>query len=213
MGCGWTPATPVNMHLLAAVEAVNGGSEMHGFNGVPFWNKELDAGHRLTGIGGSDDHNAKSPLDEPSSVGSPTTVVYASELSTPAILTGIRAGHVFIDLTATRDRMLTMQATANGNTVEMGDLLDAPKGASVNFQLKIADANAGKAMLLEDGKQMSGLSKASGSENGEEFELKWTADGYRHWFRPQVEGPDGKLWLLGNPIYVDWQKPVSPNEK
>ena len=69
------------MHLIAAVEAINGGSEMHGFNGVSFWNKQLNIGYRLAGIGGSDNHNAMSPLEEPSSVGSPTTVVYATELS------------------------------------------------------------------------------------------------------------------------------------
>jgi len=210
MGCGWTPASPVNMHLLAAVEAINGGSEMHGFNGVPFWNKQLDNGYRLTGIGGSDNHNASSPPDEPSSVGSPTTVVYATELSTPALLAAIRAGHVFIDLTASHDRMLTMQATASGRTVNMGDLLDAPKGTAVDFEVSEVGAGEGTVVLLEDGRVMSALSKASASGSGETFHLTWTADGDRHWFRPQVVGPDGKLWLLGNPVYVDWNKLAAP---
>lgn len=204
MGCGWTPATPVNMHLLVAVEAVNGGSEMHGYNGVPFWDKQLNAGYRLAGIGGSDNHNATSPLDEPSSVGSPTTVVYASDLSTPAILAGIRAGHVFIDLTGSRDKALTMRATADSATADMGDLLNAPQGAAVNFQITEANAGQGTVSLIEDGKPVSGLLKDGGT-----CELKWTADGHRHWFRPQVNGPDGKLWLLGNPIYVDWNRPAA----
>jgi hypothetical protein len=212
MGCGWTPASVVNMHLLAAVEAVNGGSEMNGFNGVPFWNKQLDAGHRLTGIGGSDNHNATSPLDEPSSVGSPTTVVYATELSTPAILAGIRAGHVLIDLTASHNRMLTMQASTGGTTARMGDLLDAAKGATVSFDVHEASADQGTVMLLEDGQPMGGLARAGASGDGETFHAVWTADGHRHWFRPQVIGPDGKLWLLGNPVYVDWNKPAAPEK-
>lgn len=54
----------------------------------------------------------------------------------------------------------------------------------------------------EDGREMEGLSGSGGT-----FHLTWTADGHRHWFRPQVSGPDGKLWLLGNPVYVDWGKP------
>jgi hypothetical protein len=29
------------------------------------------------------------------------------------------------------------------------------------------------------------------------------SDGRRHWFRAQVTGSDGKLWLLGNPVYVN----------
>jgi hypothetical protein len=27
----------------------------------------------------------------------------------------------------------------------------------------------------------------------------------RKWlFRAEVAGPDGKLWLIGNPIYINW---------
>ena len=64
MGCGWTPATPVDMHLLTGVEAVNGGDEQHGISELPFWNKELNRGCRLTGIGGSDNHRPMQPLDQ-----------------------------------------------------------------------------------------------------------------------------------------------------
>jgi hypothetical protein len=28
-------------------------------------------------------------------------------------------------------------------------------------------------------------------------------DGQAHWLRADVRGPDGKLWLLGNPIYLN----------
>jgi hypothetical protein len=213
MGCGWTPASPVDLHLLTAVETVNGGSEMHGFNGIPFWNKQLDEGYRLTGIGGSDNHNAMSPPEEPSSIGSPTTVVYATELSTPAILAGIRAGHVFIDLTGSRDRMLTMHASAVGAVAKMGDSLDAPKGTTVDFEVHAAGPDQGKVTLLEDGHEITALTQSRSSDSGETFHLTWTADGYRHWFRPQVNGPDGKLWLLGNPIYIDWGKPQAPSER
>jgi hypothetical protein len=50
MGCGWTPSTPVDLHLVTGVEAVNGGSEQHGLSHLPFWNKELNLGCRLTGV-------------------------------------------------------------------------------------------------------------------------------------------------------------------
>jgi hypothetical protein len=204
MGCGWTPASEVNMHLIAAVEAINGGSELHGLNGMLFWDKQLNSGYRLTGIGGSDNHNALSPPEQPSSVGSPTTVVYATDLSTPAILAGIRAGHVFIDLTGSRDKMLTMQAKDAGRMANMGDSLDAPKGTSVDFEVREISADEGKVALVEDGREIDDLSKSSIAGPGETFRLMWTADGHRHWFRPQVTGPDGKLWVLGNPVYVDW---------
>ena len=209
MGCGWTPASPVDMHLLTSVEAVNGGSETHDESEIPFWNKELNLGYRLAGIGGSDNHDAFTPPNEPSSVGNPTTVVYATDLSTPAVLAGIRAGHVFIDLTGSHNRMLTMDATANGKTAEMGDLLDAPKGTAVTFDLQVTGAEKGSAALLEDGQPLNGLKSAGSTAGAETFRVTWTADGHRHWFRPQVSGPDGKLWLLGNPVYLDWSAPAN----
>jgi hypothetical protein len=204
MGCGWTPKTPVDMRLFNAVEAINGGSELHGMNGVSFWDKELNDGFRLTGIGGSDNHNALSPPDEPSSVGSPTTVVYATDLSTPAILAGIRAGHVFIDATASRDRMLRMTATATDKTANMGDTLEAPKGTPVNIEVREVGVDEGTLSLVEDGHKMDGLASSSDSARRGSSYITWTSDGRRHWFRAQIDGPDRKLWLLGNPIYVNW---------
>ena len=53
MGCGWTPKHPVDMKLITAVEAVNGGSELEGTYGISFWDKQLNGGHRLTGVGSS----------------------------------------------------------------------------------------------------------------------------------------------------------------
>jgi len=45
------------MRLLTGVEVVNGGSEQHGLSDLPFWNRELNEGCRLTGIAGSDNHS------------------------------------------------------------------------------------------------------------------------------------------------------------
>ena len=73
MGCGWTPKSDVDMRLLTAVEAVNGGSVKSGLSDIPFWNKQLNKGCRLTGIGGSDNHRPMQPLDQQGSIGSPTT--------------------------------------------------------------------------------------------------------------------------------------------
>ena len=204
MGCGWTPAHPVDFHLIGGVEAVNGGSERKGLSGIPFWDKELDAGYRLTGIGGSDNHNFTTPADQPSAVGNPTTVVYAGNLSVPAILDGIRAGHAFIDLTASNDRLLELSGSSGGAMAHMGDVLTPAKGAAVNFEIHAVDASSGKAELLEDGRTPLSLTPGSGAP-AQSYHAEWTSDGERHWFRAQVSGPDGKLWLLGNPIYVNWE--------
>jgi hypothetical protein len=194
----------VDMHLLTAIEAVNGGSELHGLSGIPFWDKELNQGCRLTGIGGSDNHRPMDPADHMSSIGMPTTVVYASELSTPAILDGIRAGHVFIDLEGTRDRLLEFTAGAEGAQAQAGDAIQAKNGAQVQLQLHVAHAAGGKIRWIEDGKEMPGGSSEEITSDDQRFSVMWTSDGHRHWFRAEVAGADGKLWLVGNPVYVNW---------
>jgi hypothetical protein len=204
MGCGWAPKSSVDMELLTAVEVVNGGSELNGSYGISFWDKQLNEGHRLTGIGGSDNHNALSDPNRPSAVGNPTTVIYAAELSTPAILTAIRAGHVFVDATASRNRVLTMTGQTVGARVQMGDFLKATQQTAIDFDVHETGADDGKISLVEDGLVLS-IPAASNEGNGA-LHTRWMSDGRRHWFRPQVNGPDGKLWLIGNPIYINWDK-------
>ncbi len=202
LGCGWKPSTPVDMHLLTGVEAVNGGSQQHGLSDLPFWNRELNRGCRLTGIGGSDNHRPMQPLDQIGSIGSPTTVVFAADLSTPAILDGIRAGHVFIDVVGTRDRLLEATAQAGAHIVHAGDTLSAATGDQVEFSAHVAAAAGGTLHWIEDGQDAAPAAAISAADSTQT--LPWTSDGRRHWFRAQVAGSDGKLWLIGNPIYVNW---------
>jgi hypothetical protein len=193
------------MHLLTAVEAVNGGSEQYDIPNIPFWDEQLDNGCRLAGIGGSDNHRPMQPLDEIGSIGSPTTVVYATELSTPAILAGIRAGHVFIDLAGTRNRLLEVTARAGDKAVHMGDLLVAPEGETVNFDMHVTAAAGGTARWIKDGQEVALKIGAAVSSADQSFPLAWVSDGRRHWFRAEVAEDGGKMWLLGNPIYVNWE--------
>ncbi len=203
MGCGWTPNPPADMNLLNAVEASNGGSEGTLYSGARFWEHQLDLGYRLTAIGGSDNHRPMRPLDRLGSVGSPTTVVYAANLSTPAILAGIRAGHVFIDLTGSKDRTIDLSARCGSDTARMGDLLTAARGEAVEFEAQVADADGAKAEFIEDGKVLDSAPVTSAVS--QTFHANWTSDGQRHWFLAQAIGPDGKIWLLGNPVYVNWK--------
>ena len=208
MGCGWTPASGpasgVDMQLLTAVEAVNGGSVKSGLSDIPFWNKQLDKGCRLTGIGGSDNHRPMQPLDQQGSIGSPTTVVFATELSTPAILAGIRAGHAFIDLAGTRDRLLEETARFEDKLFQAGDTLEASNGKHVDFSLGVVAAVGGKFRWREDGEEVTLTASTEVSSPDQTFPWSWMSDGHRHWFRAEVVGGDGKIWLMGNPIYVNW---------
>ena len=204
MGCGWAPQKPVDMHRVQAIEAVNGMDAMLPDTGIPFWQHWLDQGYRVTGIGGSDNHDAKQALTTPGGglIGMPTTVVHASELSMPAILAGIRAGHVFIDVQGTRGRMLDLTAQAGQRSAEMGDALSVPAGASVHFTIKVSAPEGAKVDMLVDGKPWQ--PRADLTVHGSLAQsFDWTGDGRRHWVRANVRGAAGELLLVGNPIYID----------
>lgn len=205
MGCGWTPAVETDMRLVQAIEAVNGGGLKDGDDPRDrgFWEAQLNAGRRVTGVGGSDNHAPQQPVDEVGSVGSPTTVVFAKELSTAAILEGIRAGHVFVDLTGSKGRGMEVTAQAGAATAGMGDALMAADGTAVRFALHVSGCEGAKVVLMVDGRPM-GEAVAVGAERDASTEMVWQSDGRRHWVRAEVRGPEGRLWLLGNPVYVNW---------
>ena len=204
MGCGWAPAKPVDIHGVQAIEAVNGIDAMLPDTGIPFWQKLLDQGYRLTGVGGSDNHDAKQSLTVLGGglVGTPTTVVHARELSMPAIMAGIRAGHVFIDVQGTRDRMLDLTAQAGQQSAEMGDALTVPAGAQVRFTVKATTPEGAKVEIIVDGKPWQpGVDLSVHGSLDRPFD--WTSDGQRHWIRANVRGTAGELLLVGNPIYLN----------
>jgi hypothetical protein len=200
MGCGWAAAKPVDMHLVQAIEAVNGVDAMLPTSGIPFWQHLLDQGYRLTGIGGSDNHDAKQTLGN--LVGTPTTVVHASELSMPAILAGIRAGHVFIDVAGTRDRFLDLSASNGQQTAGMGDAINVPSGQRAHLTVKVTAPQGSRVEMIVDGKAWQ--PDADLLVHGTlDKSFDWPSDGKRHWIRANVRGSAGELLLVGNPVYVN----------
>jgi hypothetical protein len=204
MGCRWTPETPVDMHYFTAIEAVNGGGEDAAESGIPFWQEQLNLGHRLTAIGGSDNHQPLLAPEATNAVGHPTTVVYARELSTAAILAGIRSGRVFIDVAGTRNRLLDMSARTPSSSAVMGGLLAVKAGEQIEVEAQIDGCDGDSAKLVEG----SGTSSSAPAQSvrGDHASLHWavTAGSKQSWFLVEVHDASGQVLLLGNPIYVNW---------
>ena len=203
MGCGWRPKAG-DMRLVPAIEAVNGGAEEGPYSGVPFWEQQLNAGYKPTAIGGSDNHNPELPLDKPGSVGSPTTVVYATELSVPGILAGIRSGRVFVDLTASKDHLLDFSAQAGAVTVTMGGILQTNSGDVVHLSAHVVACAGSQLRILIDGQPDPALAPAAITSPDQTLTAQWNSDGRRHWLRADLVSQSGKLELLGNPVYVNY---------
>ena len=203
MGCGWT-APDTDFSKVDAIEALNGDASEGPYSGIPYWQERLNKGFRITGIAGSDNHNADLPPQARSAVGHPTTVVYAPELSERAILEGIRAGHVFIDGEGTKDRLIEFTGRAGGRSASMGDVLQAGAGEKVQFAVKTVALAGAHIEVIQDGR-LTDLSDVSPIKSADETrEFTYQSDGAKHWIRVNVRSETGALLILGNPVYLNY---------
>jgi hypothetical protein len=113
IGCGWHH--DVDPLTIDAVEIQTGI-----LPGAPYWEDLTAQGSHAAAVGGSDDHRAGKDLgvlDSP--IGTPTTLVYASELSVAAILQGIRDARTVVKLTGPQAPMIETELSGRreGDTV------------------------------------------------------------------------------------------------
>lgn len=204
MGCGWT-APNTDFERVTAIEVVNGDLREGPGSGISLWQEQLNKGFRLTGLGGSDNHDADLPSNARSAVGRPTTVVYAQALSEHAILDSIRAGHVFVDLEGTKDRIIEFAAKTASSTASMGDSIDAPAGQQVHFTVKMIALQGAYPEIIQDGQLTSLIDKSVFGKPAETRECDYVSDGNRHWFRVNARSAGGSLLIVGNPIYFNFR--------
>jgi hypothetical protein len=202
IGCGWSVAD-TDWNLVNGIEAINGNDPKHYEADIRFWDQQLAKGFRLVAIGGSDTHRP-----EQGTIGHPTTVVHAEELSVHGILNAIRAGHVCIDLTASHDKVIDLHASDGAAHAAMGERLTAARNDRVALTAHITGSSEYILRWLLDGKETSTLPPKPLSSDSADEVAGWTSDGQRHWLRAEVRTADGTLQLLSNPIFFNW--PVKP---
>lgn len=202
MGCRWEPPADADMNLFTAVEVINGGQIM--FSSAKFWDAQLREGHRLAAIGGSDSHNATSPPEPPGSIGWPTTVVEADELSVPAILNGIRAGRTFVDLTASHDKQVDFEAESGSARARMGETLHTAAGAPIRVRIRTAACAGSVVHLLLDGEEVATAPPMPLDSASDPVEATLPAGAGRHWLRVEVRDGKGSLQLTSSPLYINF---------
>jgi hypothetical protein len=161
-------------------------------------------------VGGSDKHVA--PFTGQLSfydIGTPTTWVYAEELSSAGILGGIRAGHVFISADP-QGPELYLAADADGDGVYegmMGDEVVIAAGRPMMLRAQVVD---GRGLVL---RIVSGRGVESVPVESDDFVHRWQArpKGDTLYRLELVEPGNGKVarnpaamvrQALTNPIYV-----------
>ncbi|MCW8194629.1 PHP domain-containing protein [Proteobacteria bacterium 005FR1] len=214
MGCGWTGE--VEGALVDAVEIVNGsvldnarGVLKNPLSGIPFWESLLNAGHRVTGIAGSDNHNADLEGDKGVVIGRIETVVFARDLSQAGLLEGIRSGRVFIDLQGSGKRSVDLEVTAESGSASeqkalMGDTLRAPQGSSVTLTARIDGVIKPRLLLVRNGEALSVKAEYEGDGDSSIARAELEASGEREWIRAEVLSESGEVLLLSNPVYLNF---------
>ncbi len=202
IGCGWS-VTDTDWSLVNGIEAINGEDPQHYEADIRFWDRQLAKGFLLVAVGGSDTHRP-----EQGTLGHPTTVVHAQELSVHGILDALRAGHDCIDLTASHDKRIDLHATDGAAHADMGEVLSSARNDRVTVAAHIVGSAGSTLHWLLDGKERLGLSPQSAAGDTADIIVHWTSDGQRHWLRAEVRTADGTLELLSNPIFLNWHGKV-----
>lgn len=154
IGCGWMTGLPG-----ASIDAMEVQTGAYHVTGTLFyrpvttmWDDLALAGHHVVAVGGSDDHSAGTgtgAFDSP--IGSPTTMVFATELSASAIVEGVRRGRTVVKLEGPDDPMVELSSPdldpsmtdtihADATTLHVR-VTGAPVGATLRF-VHDGEANA-----------------------------------------------------------------------
>jgi hypothetical protein len=153
MGCGWSARDLETMRRLNGIEVVNGDNVEGPLAGWPFWASMLNSGLHLTAIGGSDDHTADETRDR--AVGRPATIVYAEELSEPALLDGLRKGRAYVRTRGVSGPVLQFEATTKAESWQMGSTLPKSAGTEIVLSATVSRATGQQIQWIRNGEVVS----------------------------------------------------------
>jgi hypothetical protein len=193
-GCGWN-APGTDWSSVDVLEVVNQFTVTGPTAGEPFWHARLNEGHRITGVGGSDDHGASTRAG--SAVGTPTTVIHAEALSESALLNGIRAGHVYIKTRGPGGPDVRFEAP--DHRAVMGDVVTAAAKETVRFRLRLTGARGQSVDVIRRGEVVAGMVPRPIDANDATIEFMLPVSP-GDWVRINLRDAGGPT-VMTNPIY------------
>jgi hypothetical protein len=193
MGCRWDHADAGTLSHVEGVEVLNGTARTGPQAGWPFWADLLNRGYRLTAVGGSDEHTPEEPHDR--RIGTPTTVVFASELSERAIVAGLKSGRVYIRTRGPDGPRLEFFAESGGRRYDMGEVVPATR--KITLRANVAGAPMQRVTWIRNGKP---IGASDIPESGDLLLDSDTNPG--DWFTLVVHDAGGDPTVFANAIYV-----------
>lgn len=193
MGCGWSALDGVMKQAVQGVEVVNGTAREGPLFGWPFWADLLNRGWRVTAVAGSDDHTPDDEADN--GVGTPATVVWAHELSEPAIVEGLKSGRVYVRTRGPAGPRLQFEAVAGAARYPMGAVIRSPSAVELELRAELAGADGQKLQWIQNGKPLIDEIVKSG------VHTRRVTARPGDWFSLVVHAADGPT-LLSNAVLV-----------
>lgn len=195
-GCGWdAPATPWSR--IEVMELVNGTNVEGPTAGLAFWQARLNEGHRLTAIGGSDDHAVRSARTR---LATPTTVVAATGLSESELLEGVRSGRVYIRTRGPEGPSIDISATASGHSGEsaaMGGTLRVIGATDASLRIETTGAAGQHVEVVKNGEVIATL---PGPTQASTLTVSVSvAPG--NWINVRLRDDKG-ITAISNPVYI-----------
>lgn len=199
LGCAWDH--DLDPQRIGALEVITGGWDPVGRlffeDNLATWEAWLDRGARVAPVGGSDDHQAgqdRGPTASP--IGSPTTRIYAEELSVAALTDGLRAGRTMVQLQGPDDPLLELWPD-----VEVASGEDVPDTAI--WTATVTGSPNGVLVWIVDGEEVARM-----PVTGDPFQDMRTfdapAEGLRVRLQLEVDGAPrvltGYQWVADTPV-------------
>ena len=181
--CSWEQAIPTSLDGLEIWNGEKGPQD----RAIAVWDRLLREGRRVTAVGASDWHRMPSPI------GAAAVRVFASQLTGPAILEGIRQHRVIV----MRDALTpppAVRARCGAQDAGVGDSLTCAAGEELAVRVSMPNLPDASADFIWNAARMT--SKRIG--RGTTFTMP-AATGY---LRVHVYAADGRTVAITNPVYV-----------
>src|ERR1700722_6834299 len=179
-----------------ALEVWNGRWNLDDELSLRIWQRLLRQDRRVVAVGGSDSHGEHQP------VGSPQTVVHAEELSTPAIVDGLRCGRSYLARSSGVALDLTASCPSGDGVAGPGQTLRVPPDGRMTVTAVISGATGSDvALITAEGR----VQRAKvGSDRAR---VQWELDAASARFarleiREEQRRPLGAMVALTNPIWL-----------
>lgn len=182
-----------------AVEVWNGKWNLDDEFALRIWHRLLRSGRRVAAVGGSDSH---APHQR---IGLPQTVVYARDLSTTALIGGLRAGRAYLAESSTVAVKLTASCRVGDRSIvaEPGQTLLVPPGAPVTVSAEVIGAPGTSLALVTAAGRVARI----GVDDTGAAALRWTATDADPRFarvevRRETRAPVEAMVALTNPVWL-----------